>query len=135
MIVYQTPLTMFYTDSLIFNTSTGTYHVIIMVNQDLLTAAGEKTSLADMMHNYPNPFSHETTITMDIDRREPVVLEIFDIRGTKVRTLLSEMSDPGTKQVKWDGTNAVGFRLPEGVYLYRLTTGQHTLTKRMILKR
>ena len=135
LIVYQAPSTMFYTDSLIFNTSTGTYHVIIMVNQDLLTAAGEKTSMAELMHNYPNPFSHETTITMDIPQRGPVILEIFDIRGTKVRTLLSEMSDPGAKQVKWDGTNADGFRLPEGIYLYRLTTGQYTVTKRMILQR
>ncbi len=135
LVVYKAPSTMFYTDSLIFNTSAGTNHVIIMVNQDLLTAAVEKTSLAGMMHNYPNPFSHETTITMDIAQRGPVTLEIFDIRGVKVRTLLSEMSDPGTKQAKWDGTNSDGLRLPEGIYLYRLTTGQQTLTKRMILQR
>ena len=135
VIVVQAPATLFYTDSLLFTTSAGTYHVIIMVNKDLLESVREHAPMSDNLTNYPNPFTDETNIVAEITNRGPATLEIFDIRGLMVKTLIAETLEPGVRQIKWNGTDVSGNQLPGGIYLYRLTTGNNTITKRMVLSR
>ena len=134
-IVVKNPASQFVVDSLHFTTSAGTYHVILMINPQLLNAVDQKSQLAEAGNNYPNPFSNETDIPVEIRERGPVTLEITDTRGVKIRTLLSAVVDPGKRILRWDGTDSYGSKLPGGLYLYRLVTGNSAETKRMVLIR
>ncbi len=134
-LITRTDTLQFVVDTLNFTTSTGNYHVIIMVNHQLLEAIDEQTDLAGSGNNYPNPFSTETAIPLEIRQRSLVTLKIIDVRGFEISTLISTVLEPGTTTIRWDGTDSHGKKLPGGVYFYRLITGNSTETKRMILIR
>ncbi len=83
--------------------------------------------------NYPNPFNPVTKIKFaipDVGQRHAfdVRLIIYDILGKEIGALVNEQLNPGTYEVNW---NAEGY--PSGVYIYRLTAGDYTLSKKMIL--
>ena len=85
--------------------------------------------------NSPNPFNPMTTIKFSIT--DPVYLElaIFNVRGEKIRTLVSEMRTPGIYSEVWDGRDDSGGRAASGVYLYRLVNGdQHETAKMLLVK-
>jgi hypothetical protein len=121
--VFSNAAILYETDSLRVTTPTGSFHVIIMVNKALLTSVTEPPAHAKIRNNYPNPFSSVTTIPLEIKQREQVTLEILDVRGVNVKTLISNMLEPGTTEVQWDGTDSRGNKLPGGIYLCRLISG------------
>jgi hypothetical protein len=97
-----------------------------------------------LAQNCPNPFNPTTDIRYQIsDTRYPIhtTLEIFNILGQEVRTLVDEMKEPGHYTVTWDGRNEQGILVAGGVYIYRLEAGgtsrdsreKFSDTKRMIL--
>ncbi len=83
--------------------------------------------------NYPNPFNPATTIQFTTAERSFVTLEITNIVGQKVRTLLAQPMTAGSHQVTWLGRNDAGQEVSSGIYFYRLSTGKHTAVKKMIL--
>jgi len=85
--------------------------------------------------NSPNPFNPATTINYNVPEGNSVHvrLDIFDIRGRLVRTLVDADRDAGTYHVLWDGTDAGGRHLASGVYLYRIHAGQFVQTRKMVL--
>jgi hypothetical protein len=80
--------------------------------------------------NYPNPFNPTTTLTYQLPKASDVRLEVFDVVGRKVATLVSAKQGAGTHSVSF---NASEFSLTSGVYFYRLSAGGRTETKRMTL--
>ena len=78
--------------------------------------------------NYPNPFNPETSIKFEIPFNSKVSLKIYDITGRKVVTLVDKELDAGFYDVKWNASN-----YPSGVYFYKLTAGEFTETRKMIL--
>lgn len=70
--------------------------------------------------NYPNPFNPSTTIAYQLPRASRVQVEIYDLLGQRVRTLVSGARAPGRYQVRWDGTNQLGRPVGSGIYIYRL---------------
>ena len=87
-----------------------------------------------MSQNYPNPFNPETTIGFSLHERSHVTLEVYNVAGYLVRTLLDEFRDAGThNDVRWDGRSDKGTPMPSGVYLYRLMTKGSSQTRKMIL--
>ncbi len=93
-----------------------------------------------LTQNYPNPFNPETKIQFGIPASGFVSLQVFDILGREVRTLLHEFKDAGKYEVTFSakggsasGGNAAG--LTSGVYFYRLTANNFIQTKRMVLLR
>jgi len=86
-----------------------------------------------LSQNYPNPFNPSTTITYAVPRKSDVRLEIFNILGQNVRTLVQENKSAGNYRVSWDGRGNQGRALSTGVYLYRLTAGESVLTRKMLL--
>ncbi len=86
-----------------------------------------------LTQNFPNPFNSVTTIRFGLPVGERVRLEIFNILGQKVRTLVDRIMEAGTYQVQWDGRNGAGVPQASGVYLYRLTAGKFTRVKKMVL--
>ena len=86
--------------------------------------------------NYPNPFNPETTIRYHLQggsRRS--VLEIYDLLGRKVRTLVDEVQSPGIYVVLWDGRDDSGWFVASGQYVYTLRAGEFRDSKRLVLIR
>jgi flagellar hook assembly protein FlgD len=109
--------------------------VIIRINKDLLETTDEKRSPVSIGNIYPNPFSSNTTIPLEIRRTGRVTVEIMDIWGYKVRTLASQVFAPGSVTLQWDGTDMNGNRLPGGIYLCRLVSENSNETRRLVLIR
>ena len=78
--------------------------------------------------NYPNPFNPTTNITFDLKERVHVSLKIYNQLGQEVATLIDKTMDAGFKGITWHAQD-----LPSGVYLYKLTAGDFTATKRMTI--
>jgi hypothetical protein len=93
--------------------------------------------VADLsLKNYPNPFNPETTISYSLQEASDVSVEVYNIRGQKVKTLVdNEQKQPGTHSVTWNGTDQSGRTVASGVYLYRVDAdgGRYTSTRKMIL--
>jgi hypothetical protein len=83
--------------------------------------------------NYPNPFNPSTVIRFSLPTEQQVKLEVYDITGALVKTILNEAVRAGNKEVTWDGTNYAGARVASGMYFYRLQAGSFVATRKMLL--
>jgi len=88
-----------------------------------------------LKQNYPNPFNPSTTLSYTVAQKEKVSLIVYDILGRKVKELVNEKQIPGIYRVTWNGKNQTGASVSTGVYLYKITAGKFTSTKKMILVR
>ena len=68
-------------------------------------SGGPRPSTCQLYQNYPNPFNETTTILYDLAENTKVVLQIYNVLGQKVRTLINEYQIYGNKSVVWDGTD------------------------------
>jgi hypothetical protein len=86
--------------------------------------------------NHPNPFNPSTTITFSLPRESAATVEIFDGAGGLVARLLDGDRLPaGPHAVEWNGRDSAGRTCATGIYLYRLTAGKETLSRKMVLVR
>jgi hypothetical protein len=85
--------------------------------------------------NFPNPFGPSTSIRYGIPARSHVTIEIFDVAGRRIATLVNAIKRPGIYTEEWVGRDASGERVPSGIYFYKLTAGTRSITKKMILVR
>ena len=85
--------------------------------------------------NYPNPFNPETKIRYFVPRACQVRLEVFNLLGQKIRTLVNEHQTVGNREVSWDGRNQAGEQVASGVYFYKLQAQDFVQTKKMVLIR
>jgi hypothetical protein len=83
--------------------------------------------------NQPNPFNPSTEIAFDIPRQSDVTLDVFNIMGQKVVTLIDRPMAPGSYRATWDGSDASGQKVTSGMYFYRLRAGEYVSTKKMVL--
>lgn len=100
-----------------------------------LTRVVEKASpVVDfaLEQNYPNPFNSSTTIAFALGRPEAVRLNIYSADGRLIRSH-SQFCSAGRQSLHWDGADDAGLPVNGGVYFYRLTVGDQTLTKKMLL--
>jgi hypothetical protein len=100
-----------------------------------LSPRGSGLSAGVVLHNsVPNPFNPTTVIAFDLPDAATVNLDVYDVSGRRVQTLVGGRSYPaGTHHVRWDGRNAGGQSVASGVYLYRLNANGFAQTKRMVL--
>jgi len=87
----------------------------------------------DLHENYPNPFNPTTTIRFNLPESSSVDLDIFNIKGQKVKTLVGTDLAKGAHSVVWDGTDNEGRSVSSGVYYYRLRSGSLQKTRKMLL--
>ena len=96
--------------------------------------AGEGIPAAyELGQNYPNPFNPATSIRLSIPEAGVVRLQVYDVTGRVVRTLVDGATGAGRVLVAWDGTDETGRRVASGVYFYRLEASGATLTRKMML--
>ncbi|RPH90575.1 MAG: T9SS C-terminal target domain-containing protein, partial [Calditrichaeota bacterium] len=119
----------------------GSFEVVIdNVGVFPLTEAGMISKVADhsvapsdyvLEQNYPNPFNPQTEISFSITKKESVSLQVFNLRGQKVATLINQqVKAPGRHTVTFDGAG-----LTSGIYLYRLQVNGFSEVKKMVLQK
>jgi hypothetical protein len=97
------------------------------------TGGRQKPAEFALSQNYPNPFNPTTKIGFTLAKSSFVTLQIYDVLGRKVRTLVSEKLSPGYKSVIWDVKNDQGAQIASGIYFCELKVGENTSSKKMIL--
>jgi len=91
-----------------------------------------------LYQNYPNPFNSWTQIVFDVPASETphrVLIQIFDVRGRLIRTLVDREFSPGRHRVIWDGTDSAGRKVPSGIYICTLRAGKIRLSRKILLVR
>ncbi len=87
----------------------------------------------ELYQNYPNPFNASTTIGYDLKKDANVKIDIYNILGKKVITLVNEFESSGKKSITWNGTDKNGNPVGSGVYIYNLILDDASFTKKMVL--
>lgn len=88
-----------------------------------------------LSQNYPNPFNAGTTISYTLDQPGDVAFEIFNILGQRVWNDYIGQQPAGRHTIHWNGRDSRGQAVPSGIYFYRLSLGEQTQTKKMVLLR
>ena len=83
-----------------------------------------------LFQNYPNPFNPATKIKYSIPNSEKVLIKVYDVLGEEVKILLDEHKDAGTYEIEFDGSE-----LTSGLYFYKITSGNFSEVRKMILLR
>ena len=86
----------------------------------------------ELLQNYPNPFNPETNIKFSLPENAKIAINIYNILGEKVTTLLNEELNAGFHQVNFN-TNSAGYSLASGMYIYTIETKNFSQVKKMIL--
>jgi hypothetical protein len=103
------------------------YALELMLTLDVNTEPTTVTSYA-LEQNFPNPFNPLTTIEFNLPKTEFVTLEVYNILGKKVTTIVSNKLSAGNHRFNFDGSN-----LASGIYFCKLTTDSYQATRKMIL--
>ena len=82
--------------------------------------------------NYPNPFNSNTKIQYVLPEENTVTIILYDIKGSMIRTLINNRQTVGRKSILWNGKNDVGELVPGGIYVYTMTSGNFSSTRKII---
>ncbi|MCB5260772.1 MAG: C25 family cysteine peptidase [Candidatus Cloacimonetes bacterium] len=110
--------------------------IIIPVTGESNPSANENNVnpiVTELKGNYPNPFNPNTTISFSIKNREFVSVDIYNILGQRVKTLINSDLAPGMHSVTWNGKDDNNRNVASGIYFYKMKSGKYTSTKKMIL--
>ncbi|KQC11942.1 MAG: hypothetical protein APR54_02610 [Candidatus Cloacimonas sp. SDB] len=110
--------------------------VSIPVQLTVISTSAQDISIptkASLQNNYPNPFNPSTIISFNIGSETQAALEIFNLKGQKINTLLNSFVPSGQYSIEWNGTDNEGVPVSSGIYFYSLTTETGSAVKRMIL--
>ncbi len=83
--------------------------------------------------NFPNHFNPTTSIRFQLPQSSNVILKIYSINGSLVRTLVSDTMPAGNYDFEWDGKSEAGKLVSSGVYLFHLQAGEFSAIKKMTL--
>lgn len=86
-----------------------------------------------LVSNYPNPFNPTTTIEFSVPYKDQVKVEIFDILGNKVATLVNKELEAGPQKLVWNGKSDNNMQVTSGVYIYKIVSGKSSVSKKMML--
>jgi hypothetical protein len=109
------------------------FDLVTGIEDDEETGGGLPRAYA-LGQNYPNPFNPSTSITYTLTEKGNVVLDVMNLRGQHVTTLLNGVKEAGNHSVTWDGKNSLGQTVSSGIYFYRLRTDDgFNQTRKMVL--
>jgi len=111
------------------------YDMLLWLNGSHAQPTEVPVTLVDRLEqNYPNPFNPRTTIAFSIKERGRVRIDVFNVAGQLVKSLLNETRAAGSySDVRWDGTNDFRQAVASGVYFCRLVTDRFDQTRKMVL--
>jgi len=89
-----------------------------------------------LIGNFPNPFNSGTIISFSLNQKiENTILEIYNIKGQKVTTLINEKLSAGYHEIHWNGKDNEGNPVSSGIYFYKMKTGKYSKIRKMLLLR
>ena len=100
---------------------------------DVDDISGTLPTIFSLEQNYPNPFNPATTIEFNLPKTSYVSLTVFNILGQKVTELVNSTLSAGNKRIDWEGTDESGRTMESGVYFYKITAGEFSMTRKMML--
>ena len=112
------------------NAGLSTYH-LIKLGDDGYTEHPVNVELS--LGNYPNPFNPTTTISYGIAQDGKTKLQIFNLKGQLVKTLIEGIVKKGKYNAVWNGKDNNGKKVTSGIYMYKLTTKEKSITKKMLM--
>jgi hypothetical protein len=86
-----------------------------------------------LSQNYPNPFNPITYIQYSVPQFDFVSIEIININGQKIKTIVQSSHQPGNYEITWDGTNQYGISVPSGIYFYKLDADEFVSVRKLVL--
>jgi N-acetylmuramoyl-L-alanine amidase len=107
-----------------------------VVKMQPVTIAGDTEAIVQvyqLAQNFPNPFNPSTMITFSLPEPTQLRLEIYNLRGEKIRSLVDQFYPAGNWQLRWNATDEQSQKVPSGIYLYYLITPAHREMKKMML--
>jgi len=123
----------------------GTFqYASLDIDFDSYVSAGDHNVVLSsfLAQNYPNPFcltgdsrTNSTRIDFSINESDNVLIEIYNMKGQKVKTLTNDFYSANDHSVLWDGTNDNNRIVSGGIYFYKMRTGEDVTAKKMILMR
>ena len=102
-------------------------NVVVSTDEDLFPLNTK------LNQNYPNPFNPTTTINYSLKENSKVSLDIYNIKGQKVKQLISGQLSAGQHSVVWNGKDDNGKSVSSGIYFYKMKTGNYNETRKMLL--
>ena len=98
----------------------------------VLDALGPVVFTNGLLQNAPNPFRADTAISFSVSSAAATRLDVYDVSGRRVRTLVNDVRQPGRHRVNWDGRDGSRSFVGSGVYFYRLSIGGWSDTRKML---
>lgn len=137
-------------EALIFPTAPGNFSADLTVSSDdpdhlvtvipvtaiVLTTANDDQitpAITALKGNYPNPFNPTTTIHYSLKTDSPVQIEIYNLLGQKVKTLVNGAKKSGNHSIVWNGKDDAGRNAGSGIYFYKMTAGKYSASHKMVL--
>lgn len=109
----------------------GPCHILVNQSQDPQTPS--LPLVTELLNPWPNPFNPDTNIPFSLHKDERVTLEIYNLRGQKITTLLDENKAAGRYQVVWNAKDSNGRELSSGVYMLRMKAGKYQSDRKLML--
>ena len=88
-----------------------------------------------LKQNYPNPFNNSTTIHYQLYKTNIVSLDIYNVLGQKVRTLINDLQQTGEYHITWDGRDDKDFELPSGEYIIQMKSGDISRICKIVMQK
>jgi len=85
-----------------------------------------------LFQNYPNPFNPITTISFRIDKLQKINLSVYSINGALIKQLINDYIPAGTHNIVWNGLGQNGAIAPSGLYIYKISSSQKSIQKKMV---
>jgi flagellar hook assembly protein FlgD len=121
-------------DELLVESGEISISILIAVGVEVSVDDPKITPIEFALHqNYPNPFNPETNIQFDVAEQSHVSVNVFNLVGQKVATLVNRAMDAGIYTIKWTGLNDRGSALPSGMYFYEMKTSNYHSIKKLVL--
>jgi len=114
-------------------TDSGADNLTISYRTETTSPAFDKPVMAGLNNAWPNPFNPRITISFDLAQTGPARLDVYDIRGALVTSLVNETLDEGSHSVQWNGLDGAGQPVSAGVYLAIFESGQHRSSRKIVL--
>jgi len=112
-----------------------TFYIRLIGEKSPFVAVADIPEEFNLGQNYPNPFNPTTKIPFQVPEACDASVKVYDIRGALVKTLMSSHMEAGYYNLVWNGTNSNGNQVASGVYLIKMTAGEFSDTRKMVLVR
>jgi hypothetical protein len=114
-------------------TDTGSDNVTICYRTESTSPVFDGPVMAGLSNAWPNPFNPRITISFDLAQTAPVRLAVYDMRGSRIVSLVDESMTEGSHSVQWNGCNETGQTVSAGVYMAIFESGSHRSSRKIVL--